>query len=324
MPGNDEDSNYVFVTGFDDSKSYADLPEDVLEEKSKTDPRATYHLGLRAWTKKDEKTAYHYLKESAEKLYAPAEYLTSYFLFKGIGVTQNSDHSFIYLNRAASHGHPDAQYHLGKFFLEKKENILALENFMSAAAGGNKDAQKYIFETAIHEFPYRAVELLEAIKQNLEARHMLGIHYHNGDGVNKDSAKAIHLLATSTDEGKKLLESNSLKFDKKQSATKLDETQIIEVIEGMQEGGRIKNNSSHFIGHLVAHSKDQLTAESLKQIHSALAQKTDAKNSGSCKMIRDIISEKVSETAPKTGVVLRETSRAKDAEKKPLTPGRHS
>lgn len=99
------------------------------------------------------------------------------------------------LIKKAKGGDIEAQFNLGKAYIESSDNVQAAKWLYSAAKSGNKDAENLLFT-------FYSKELEKYAKEgNADAQYHLGLCYLNGSGVNTDKEKAATLFDSAMQQG---------------------------------------------------------------------------------------------------------------------------
>ena len=142
------------------------------------------------------------LKQKAESGDAEAQYkLAQYYL--DLGDAQNA---FLWVDRAAKQGHPDAINGLGTSYFfgigVKKDKKRGLELLIEAEKKGSKKAIRNLAGIYYQEGDYKkafewatkALEFGESNDKKADATNLLAILYLYGNGVKMDRNKAIELL----------------------------------------------------------------------------------------------------------------------------------
>lgn len=158
---------------------------------------------------KDTLQAIQWLSKSAEAGYPKAQTYLGQAYDEGIGMEKNTDTAMNWYQKAAQQGDGEAQYIMGTCYKTGyggtvMDNLKAAEWYEKAAGQDVADAIKQFCETAVvigHEYQekkdYKNASkwfLKSAEKGNEVAQFLLGKNYHNGQGVEKDSLKAIEWL----------------------------------------------------------------------------------------------------------------------------------
>mgnify|MGYP000689753072 CR=1 FL=1 len=81
-------------------------------------PDTNFDIGLHAYNKGNYTKAYNYLKESAEKGNAEAQYSVAVMYYTGKGVVQDYNQSIYWFKRAISNEHIAAIYQIGVIYFE--------------------------------------------------------------------------------------------------------------------------------------------------------------------------------------------------------------
>ena len=120
------------------------------------------------------------LTESADKNFAPAQYILSKLLYRGEIIPQDLERAVGYLERAAAQDNPYAAYLAGKILLTEdavKDVIRAIRNFEIAAKNGNNFAE-----------------------------YQLGKLYLYGKETERDYNKAVFYLSSASEHGNRYAE----------------------------------------------------------------------------------------------------------------------
>jgi len=155
------------------------------------DLEAQYHVGCR-WendrnaTEEERRQGKEWLRQSAERGYAPAQY--------HLGLYSTGVESVRWLLAAAEQGVSDAQCMLGLAYLEGngvERDVRQAERWYRAAAErGDTDAQYLLGVLYLHELgePKKAAHALSAAAEhgNEDAMFLLGTLYEDGKGVPQD------------------------------------------------------------------------------------------------------------------------------------------
>lgn len=118
--------------------------------------------------------------------------------------------------------------------------------------------------------------------------------YQGRVGEPADTARAILLLARHYPKALEMKQGFSYFYKIHQKETgALGKDEILEVINAMRDGDRIKENSSTLIGDLVEASRAVLCAEDMREIYGKLimVEGVDKEKSNSCKIITKQIEE---------------------------------
>lgn len=137
----------------------------------------------------------------AEQGNAEAEYYVAIMLSNGEGVKEDLTEANVWLNKAAEHGHIEAQLEIGLMASAAQNHGLALFWFQKAAGQGDVKAQfnlgvmyrngKGVLQNDHHAMLW----LRKAAEQGLlEAQIVVGDMYAAGRGVEKDETQAIYWL----------------------------------------------------------------------------------------------------------------------------------
>ena len=120
------------------------------------------------------------LTESADKHFAPAQYILGKLLYRGEIIPQDSERAVGYLERAAAQDDPYAAYLSGKILLTEdsvKDVLRAIRNFEIAAKNGNDFAE-----------------------------YQLGKLYLYGKETERDYSKAVFYLSSAAEHGNRYAE----------------------------------------------------------------------------------------------------------------------
>lgn len=135
------------------------------------------------------------------------QYRIGQMLYTGTGIKQDIPAAMTYFEKAAKVGNVNAQYMLGKLWLETGtgDPEQAIEWLTKAADGGNAAAQYALAKlyrdgTHVQKDIQKAVELLtlSAEQKNEYAAYQLGRLYLSGSDIPKDAAAAIKWLSFSS------------------------------------------------------------------------------------------------------------------------------
>jgi TPR repeat protein len=135
-------------------------------------------------------------RDIAEQGNADAQFGLGRAYHRGTDIAQNKAEAVKWIRKAAEQGHAEAQFFLSCLYCAGdgvEENVVEMAKWLKKAAlRGHERAIKVLNDmeanvTAAH------VPIQEAAEQgDVEAQYELGICYGNGDGVEKDYAKAVY------------------------------------------------------------------------------------------------------------------------------------
>lgn len=135
------------------------------------------------------------------------QYRLGQMLYTGTGTQQDIPAAMTYFEKAAKFGNVNAQYMLGKLWLETGtgDPEQAIEWLTKAANAGNAAAQYALAKlyrdgTHVQQDLQKAVELftLSAERKNEYAAYQLGRLYLSGEDIQKDAAAAVKWLTLSS------------------------------------------------------------------------------------------------------------------------------
>jgi len=255
------------------------------------------------------------LRKAANDGDVETQYRLGMFYLNGTGDDKNLEEAEKFFRLAAKQGDEKAQFgllSLGSRYETGKEVVenlpKAVELYREVADQGNAWAQAnlgFCYDTGkgVEKNPAEAARFyqLAADQGDARAQYNLGLFYLNErNGVWKDTTKGILLVCQAANQGftiaKSLLnlggrDRGKLDIDKKyKNNSKLNKSEIIEIITAMSEGSRIKNKNSKLIGEIVEISlkkttpEEMMTLKDLNEIQEILAEKGGG-NSESYRMI---------------------------------------
>lgn len=135
---NDVDAKYrlgeIYLNGYGYNQNYSKAFE-IYSELAKRDDKlgiANLNTGLMYkdgnGVKQDLEKAYSYIKKSAEKNNAEAQFWIGYMYFHGEGVEQSDKSSIEWLNKSVEQQNDMAQWLLGILYFEGNENGVEIEH----------------------------------------------------------------------------------------------------------------------------------------------------------------------------------------------------
>jgi len=138
------------------------------------------------------------------------QYRLGQMLYTGTGTKKDIPAAIFYLEKSAKLGNVNAQYLLGKLWLETGtgNSMQAVDWIEKAANGGNASAQ-YVLAKLYHDGIYVQKDMQKALKlftlsaeqKNEYAAYQLGKLYLSSDDIPKDSDAAIRWLTASAEQG---------------------------------------------------------------------------------------------------------------------------
>ena len=209
----------LYYRGQGVAKDYETALELYRRSADQSNPYADYELAkmLRdgIGTQKDTDKAGEHFKRAftgfssleAESHDDKLQYRLGQMLYTGTGTQQDIPAAMTYFEKAAKVGNVNAQYMLGKLWLETGtgDPEQAIEWLTKAADGGNATAQYALAKlyrdgTHVQKDIQKAVELftLSAERKNEYAAYQLGRLYLSGEGIQKDAATAAKWLSFSS------------------------------------------------------------------------------------------------------------------------------
>lgn len=194
----------------------------LLESESNGNARAQYALCMLYLAEQRKELAKTFCYKAAIQGFAKAEFVLSSIFSSG-----NDQEDIEWLKKAATHGHPEAQFKYGNHFLSGKSHNEALHWMLSAskqgvveamksaadilcdgigvnedkehayrlyieaAKKGNKESQFIVAEQAYHNKQYKEARFwYQKCDEGVESKYKLGLLYENGLGTEKNNAKA--------------------------------------------------------------------------------------------------------------------------------------
>jgi len=145
--------------------------------------------------------AYYWLETSAENDFEDAYYILGQSYLDGIYIDKDYKKAFFYLSKGAEVNDVNCLEALGDMYLEgfevEKDGERALSYYLQSAEEGNIKAYYKIGRLYEEEENYEMALLYYLKGHNngdLKSTQRLGIMYYNGEGVNKDTEKAIQYM----------------------------------------------------------------------------------------------------------------------------------
>lgn len=149
------------------------------------------------------------------------QYRLGQMLYSSTGTAQDIPTAMAYFEKAAKVGNVNAQYMLGKLWLENNtgDPEQAIEWLTKAADGGNGAAQYALAKfyrdgTHVQKDIQKAIALftLSAEQKNEYAAYQLGKFYLTGEDIQQDAAAAVKWLSFSSDLGNQYAQYTLAKF----------------------------------------------------------------------------------------------------------------
>ncbi|GBC06042.1 hypothetical protein RclHR1_06590002 [Rhizophagus clarus] len=225
---NQNNSNSIFLLGFFnylgiETYNLKKALNSFIKVSEQNHTLAQYYVGIYYEfgyeTKKDEKMAFKYYENIANKGCAMGLFKIGYCYYNGIGTNVDKQKAIKLYRQAASLGHSVAQYNLAHMCKIgegiNKDYEKAFELFKQSAEGGYSGGiimLGYCYHhgigTSVNK--QKAIELYQQAANlgNNMAQNNLAFLYQNGDGVNKDYDKALELYRQAANSGNHLAQNN--------------------------------------------------------------------------------------------------------------------
>ncbi|XP_065266298.1 death ligand signal enhancer [Emys orbicularis] len=148
------------------------------------------------------RAAYSCFKLAADRGYSKAQFNVGLCYEHGRGTEKDLAKAALYYHRAASNGHPTAQYRYARFLLrhglkaEGADMQKAVTLLEQAAAAGLVEAQAYLgvlYMKGLQSAKQRALKYLWLAAKNgdSQSRYLVGVCYEKGLGVQQNFAEAM-------------------------------------------------------------------------------------------------------------------------------------